>query len=150
MSDQITKNFTLSEFLESETALRKGIPNTPTPAALKALTECTIPGMQRVRDLLASPIVVSSGYRAPAVNRAVGGSSTSQHCMGEACDFKAPGFGTPLEIARFIVANKAKIGFDQIIQEGAWVHISFVKANPRGQVLTAHFKNGKATYSQGL
>lgn len=71
----------------------------------------------------------------------------NQHMCGMAADFTAPFFGTPLQVARAIVASK--ITFDQLIQEGTWVHISF-SAKPRRSVLTAKFTNGVASYSPGL
>lgn len=149
-SEQLTKNFSLAEFLSSDTAVRKGLINVPDVKALLALRTCTAPGLQRVRDCLGTPISISSGYRSPALNRAIGGASSSQHVTGNAVDFKSPAFGTPLEIARKLVENKALIGFDQLIQEGAWVHLSFVESNPRGQVLTANFASGGAVYTAGL
>lgn len=150
MSDQLTASFTLAEFVSSDTAIRKGLDNTPTPEARAAIRTCTAPGMQRIRDLLGVPVFITSGYRSQAVNQAVGGVATSQHTTGNACDFKAPAFGSPLEIARKLAANKAAIGFDQLIQEGDWVHVSFVPSGARGQVLTAYFRGGKATYLAGL
>lgn len=147
---RLTPNFTLAELVHSETAVRKGLLNVPTAAVITNLKTVLAPGMQRIRDLLASPIAVSSGYRSPAVNKAIGGSATSQHTRGEACDFTAPGYGTPLQVCRAIVANKSKIGFDQLIFEGTWVHVSFVAAGARGQVLTAHFGGGGVRYTPGL
>lgn len=149
-SERLSAHFTLDEFLASSTALRKGLSNAPDAKSLQALRTCTAPGMERIRSCLGVPIFITSGYRSPAVNRAVGGSSTSQHTRGEAVDFKAPAFGTPLEIARKLVACRDQIGFDQLIQEGAWVHISFVPSAPRGQVLTAHFDGGRVSYTHGL
>ena len=145
--ERLTADFHLSEFIRSQTALRKGIDNTPDATVLGAIRNFLAPGMQHVRDLINAPIHISSGYRSPMVNAAVGGSRTSQHTQGLACDFTAPFFGTPLQICRSIVASK--IIFDQHIYEGEWVHISF-SASPRRSVLTASFKGGSASYSQGL
>ena len=91
--------------------------------------------LDRVRALLGVPVLVSSGFRCQAVNEAIGGAKNSQHTLGQAVDFTAPSFGTPEQVARAIQASH--IPFDQLIFEfGRWVHISFVKTNPRGQVLT--------------
>ena len=88
----------------------------------------------------------------------VRGVPTSAHCTGYAADFICPAFGTPLEIVRAIQAHNAHcieqcqgadvISFDQLIEEGTWVHISF-DPKMRGQALTAHFANGSATYTRG-
>lgn len=143
---KLSENFTLEELTASQTAARRGINNTPTGAALAALTN-TAKQMELVRALLNAPIHVSSGYRSLALNKAIGGSSTSAHCRGEAVDFTATAFGTPKEICKAII--KSGIVFDQLIFEGAWVHIAF-DATPRRSVLTAHFGNGATTYTQGV
>lgn len=150
MSERLTPSFTLAEFLASQTATRKGISNTPDAGSLNTLRTVLAPGMQRVRDLLGVPLFISSGYRSPSLNSAVGGSRTSQHVTGNAADFYAPGFGSPLEICRFLERHQAQIGFDQLIEEGTWVHISFVTGAPRGQVLTAIFEQGGVRYAPGL
>lgn len=143
---KLSENFTLEELTASQTAARRGINNTPTGAELAALTN-TAKQMELVRALLNAPIHVSSGYRSLALNKAIGGSSTSAHCRGEAVDFTATAFGTPKEICKAII--KSGIVFDQLIFEGAWVHIAF-DATPRRSVLTAHFGNGATTYTQGV
>ena len=148
-------NFQLVEFTRSETAEKLGLDNTPTPQALVNIETILAPGMQRVRDLLGCPVIVAtgngSGYRAPAVNRAVGGSETSQHMQGLASDFVAPKFGTPLEVTRYLAAHADEIGFDQLIWEGNWTHASF-SDKPRGEVLTAHYNPAtkKTSYTRGL
>lgn len=145
--ERLTADFHLSEFLHSEKAVRLGLDNTPDAVTVGAIRNFLAPGMQEVRDLINAPIHVSSGYRSPMVNAAVGGSRTSQHTQGLACDFTAPFFGSPLEICRAIVASR--IVFDQLIFEGRWVHISF-SAKPRRSVLTAIFKGSGVTYKPGL
>ena len=145
--ERLTADFHLSEFLHSEKAVRLGLDNTPDALAMASIRNFLAPGMQQVRELIGAPINISSGYRAPQVNAAVGGSRSSQHMQGLAADFAAPFFGTPIQIARAIVASHIK--FDQLIQEGSWVHISF-SANPRRDVLTAQFPNGVASYPHGL
>lgn len=147
MSTKLSPNFTLEEMIFSQTAARRGISNVPGKEHMEALKH-TAAGMEQVRALLGNkPIQVSSGYRSPALNKAIGGSTTSQHSKGEAVDFSCAGFGTPLEICHAI--RNSKIAFDQLIFEGTWVHISFSKTRSRKSVLTAHF--GKTTtYSAGL
>lgn len=145
--ERLTADFHLSEFIRSQTAARRGLDNTPTASAMGNIRNFLAPGMQEVRDLINAPIHISSGYRSPIVNAAIGGSAKSQHMDGMACDFTAPFFGTPKDIARVI--SESRIKFDQLIMEGGWVHISFA-ATPRLQIMTARFTNGVARYTPGL
>lgn len=129
----LSPHFSLAEMTASQTAARKGLKNDPPDWVLENLTN-TAEQMEKVRALLGHPILVSSGYRSPAVNRAVGGSTTSAHTQGYAVDFICPRFGTPLEVCQAIAGSD--IAFDQLIEECArWVHISF-EHRLRGQVLT--------------
>jgi hypothetical protein len=147
---RLTDHFSLAELTQSETAARRQIDNTPSPAVVENLTR-TAQTLEQVRTLLgARPILVSSGYRSPAVNTAVGGAANSAHMTGLAADFICLGFGSPLEICRKIAASN--IPFDQLIQEGTWVHIGLAPAaqKPRQQVLTANFGPGTTTYVNGL
>lgn len=130
---QLSPNFSLAEL----TRTNQRLANTPGPTELANLRK-TADLMEEVRALLGHPIKVNSGYRSPAVNRAVGGSPTSDHLHGLACDFVCPAFGTPYDIAKAIVASG--IDFDQIIQEGTWVHIS---AGPRQRRQALTYKGGK-------
>ncbi len=132
MSTSLSPNFTLQEFTLSQTAERLGLDNTPPPEILDHLKSTAL-RLEAVRDLLKRPIIVSSGYRSPEVNKAVGGVGTSAHTQGWAVDFIAPGYGDPLHICKAIAASL--IEFDQIIQEGTWVHISFAPTMRR-QLLT--------------
>lgn len=138
-------NFTLQELVASDTALRLGINNTP-PADILPNLEILMLGLQDVRDVLGHPMYISSGYRCPKLNTAVRGSKTSAHMQGYAADFTCPAFGTPLEVVKTIEASP--VMFDQCIQEGTWVHISF-DPRERRQVLTAHFGVGGTTYTLG-
>lgn len=130
----LTDHFTLEELTHSQTAARLGLDNEPPPDVVDALTR-TAHGLEMVRVLLQAPILVSSGYRSPKVNRAVGGAANSQHILGEAADFTAPGFGPPEMIVRAIMRSTRPIPYDQLIVEyGRWVHISFSR-EPRHQAL---------------
>jgi hypothetical protein len=149
--ERLQQSFWLSEFLRSDTGQRHGIDNTPNAIALANLRHVLAPGMQRVRNLLREPVFITSGYRSPAVNRLVGGSASSQHSQGLAADFVCPEFGPPRAICRKLLEHASEVRYDQLIFEGAWVHVSFVPTAPRGQVLTAHFTaGGGVTYTPGL
>jgi zinc D-Ala-D-Ala carboxypeptidase len=151
MSDvRIGRSFWLSEFVRSQNATRRGLDNTPTPEARANILQVLGPGMQRVRDSLGKPVQITSGYRSPAVNAAVGGNARSQHAQGLAADFVAPEFGSPRAIVRHLMARPLEIVFDQLIFEGSWVHISFVPTGGRSEILTAHFSGGSVTYTKGL
>lgn len=125
----LSPHFSLAELTQSETAARRGIDNTPPPPVLAALARTAL-GLEGVRTLLGTPILVTSGYRSPALNKLVGGQRASQHLTGEAADFISPAFGTPATIVARIVAGG--LAFDQVIVEfGRWVHISFSGSNRR-------------------
>lgn len=146
----LTEHFTLEELCRSEMALRRGLANQPEPASLANLKR--LAGiLETVRAALGGPMTISSGYRSPVVNRLVGGATSSAHVEGRAADFVCPSFGAPLAVCREIVL--AGIPFDQLIYEGAWVHLAIPRLGAawRKEILTAHFGvGGKVTYSRGL
>ncbi len=132
MSTYLSPNFTLEELTISQTASRLGLDNTPPAEVLETLKNTAV-RMEAVRALLMRPILVSSGYRSQKVNAAVGGVANSAHCQGWAVDFISPGFGDPFHICQAVAASRLE--FDQCIQEGTWVHISFAPTMRR-QCLT--------------
>ena len=120
-------------------AKARGIDNTPGADILPHL-RFTAEGLERIRALIQQPIRILSGYRCPALNKAVGGSAHSQHMKGQAADIVAPHFGDVHTLAGVIAMNAKAIGVDQVIKEknkrGAeWVHVSFCEA-PRHMALT--------------
>ena len=141
----LSEHFTLEEMTFSSTAARHGIDNSA-PAEIVEHLKVTAAGLEKVRAFLGAPLHVDSGYRCPALNNAVGGVPTSAHLTGYAADFLCPSAGAPIDIVHKLMDSG--IRFDQMIQEGTWVHISF-DPQMRGHVLTAHFINGLATYSHG-
>jgi len=147
----LSRHFTLEELTVSQTAVRAGLPNTPSQAAQNNL-RLTAAMLEQVRVLLHDrAITVTSGFRSVAVNELLGSHVTSGHCQGLAADFICPTFGTPRQICEAIVASD--IVFDQLIYEGTWIHISTVTRGKkaRRQVLTAVFKAGApTTYLNGL
>lgn len=145
----LTANFTLAEMTLSRTAHRRGIGNTPDAAAVAALRALAKNVLQPIRDHFGKPVIVTSGYRAPAVNRAIGGSATSQHVRGEAADFTVAGESN-LVVARWIVAN---LEFDQLIYEfgeTGWLHVSYRTGRLRKQVLRAEKRDRRTVYLSGL
>jgi hypothetical protein len=121
----LSDHFSLEEATHSDTATRLGISNQPNTQQLENMKVAAI-GMEKIRELLASPINVNSWIRLPEVNVAVGGSKVSSHMDGWAIDFVCKGFGTPLEVCKAI--EKSNIKFDQMIYEfgdKGWTHISF-------------------------
>ena len=125
----LSTHFHLDEFINSQTAARQGIDNNPTTSVLLRLQRTAL-GMELVRNLLGAPVLISSGYRSPALNKAVGGAANSQHMTGEAVDFTCPGFGTPAQVVEAIKGSS--IPYDQCIAEfSRWVHISFADKNRR-------------------
>lgn len=119
---QLSPHFTLAEFTVSETAARQGIDNTPTPeiiANLKRLTE----RLEKVRAVFNAPVLITSGYRSPALNAAVGGVKNSAHTTGCAADFIVPSQGPPLQVA-IRISNFPGVFYDQLIVEyNQWVHL---------------------------
>ena len=129
----LTANFTLEEATFSETAVRMGISNDPSPEQLENLKK-SAEGMEAIRTLLGKPIRVSSWLRLPEVNKAIGGALKSSHMDGWAIDFVCPGYGNPYVIAKAI--KESNIQVDQVIHEfGRWVHVSFAP-EMRNQYLT--------------
>lgn len=119
----LSPHFTLEEFCVSEWAARAGVSNIPDSEALLANLKRTAAALEVARYALGAPITVTSGYRSPEVNRAVGGVSTSAHQSGCAVDFICPGFGSPLAVAQKLMSVEA-LEFDQLIHEyGRWVHL---------------------------
>jgi putative chitinase len=153
---QLSEHFNLKEFTKSETAIRKRIDNTPNAEHASNLKNVCEKILEPVRKHFGKPVRINSGYRGPALNAAVGGSSKSQHCNGEAIDFEIDGLPNP-ELAKWVSEN---CDFDQIILEfydpkegpnSGWVHASYTTKGPnRKQKLTAVTEKGKTVYKPGF
>src|SRR5512139_3823552 len=119
---QLSEHFSLLELTVSTTAISMGIENTPTPehmANLRNLAKC----MEDVRALFNRRIEITSGYRNPQVNAAVGGVPNSAHALGHAADFHVDGFA---DLAAAKVIRDSPLKFDQLIfEKNRCVHISF-------------------------
>ena len=136
---RLSKNFTLSEITSSNTAKRLGIKNEPTKEHLENMQRLVRDLIQPIRDAL-GPVRISSGYRNPVLNRAIGGSSKSQHTKGQALDlqFWSQGEMCNKEVYDWVINND--IEFDQMINEFdfSWIHISLRPKNNRKQILQAY------------
>ena len=151
---QLSKNFTMAEFIKSDTATKLGIDNTPQGEHLEAAKALFENVVQKVRDHF-GPTVLNSGYRCPELNEAVRGVATSQHCLGEAADIEVPGVANG-DLAQWIVDN---LDFDQVILEfytpgepsSGWVHVSYkADGSNRNKALTASRIDGKTVYTNGI
>ena len=127
--------FTLQELTRSATARRLGIYNTPPASAVKALNELVDNVLDPLRKAWGGPIQVNSGYRCPALNKAVGGSPYSQHQRGEAADITV---GTPSANRRLLaLIKRLDLPVDQCIDEKGcrWIHVSHRKGHNRRQYM---------------
>lgn len=134
---RLSEHFTLEEMLVSETAWRMGINNTPTDsviANLKRLAE----RLEQVRAIFQKPMIITSGYRCPQLNEAIGGAKNSAHMYGRAADFIIPALGSPSNIA-YRITKYPNVVFDQLIYEGTWVHFGIAEegVDDRREILTA-------------
>ena len=134
----LSPHFTIEEMIKSQTALRLGLDNSPGPEELEALVDLCEFGLEPIRNHYQRPVIVGSGFRAPAVNKAIGSRRTSQHTKGQAADIEIPGLDN-LELYYWAAAN---LDFDQLILEyysgepsSGWVHVSYVGSENRGQTL---------------
>jgi zinc D-Ala-D-Ala carboxypeptidase len=148
---QLSKNLTLAEVTRSESAKRKGISNEPTAEHLENFKKLAINIFQPIREHFNVPIHISSGYRSKALNTAIGGSLSSQHCSGEAIDIDMD--GTSITNKQVFDYIKDNLVFDQMIWEFGtdknpdWVHVSYESTGKqRKQILKAIKTNGKTAY----
>lgn len=142
---QLSKHFKLSEFTKSSTASARKIDNTPSLDAISNLQQLCIHVLEPLREYFNCPIIIGSGYRSPALNKAVGGVANSQHMTGEAADIHIPDEATGKRWFVWLVDN---LKFDQLIWEKStpssthhWIHVSFSKNRCRQQVIENLIKN---------
>lgn len=152
---KLSPHFTLAELTVSQTAARTSTPNIPSDAQVNNLRRLCIELLEPVREIVGSPITVSSGFRSAQVNALVGGSISSAHSLGFAADIYAFQYGSARKLATLLATELPKRGikFDQIILEfDNWVHIGlFASGNrQRGQILTAKKIGSKTHYLTGI
>ena len=149
---QLTEHFTLGEMIVSPTAKRLGIPNTPTAEHIENMRYCCEKILEPVLAKF-GPVTINSSYRAPLVNKAVGGSKTSQHVNGQAIDFEVKGVSNKV-VADWVADN---LEFDQVILEfytagdknSGWVHASIKKegGNRKQRLIATKSKAGGTKYT---
>lgn len=154
----LSPHFTIHELTRSDTATRRSIGNVPSAIVIENMRALAAL-LEQVQDTLGTALLVRSGYRSPDLNRAVGGSITSQHCQGEAVDFEGDGIDN-LYAARALA--ESPLAFDQLILEchtpgiasSGWLHLSLRSRPERGpnrrQVMTATKQGGAWAYLPGL
>ena len=147
----ISEHISYKESTNSITAIRRGIDNTPTDDHLHFMEIIAEEVFEPLREWVGGPIKINSFFRCPKLNKAIGGSSKSQHCKGQAIDLDDTfGHLTNTEMYHFI---KEHLDFDQMIWEFGdddnpdWVHVSYVSPEDnRGRCLKAYRKDGKTHY----
>lgn len=128
------KYFTIKELTKSATAEAKKLDNTPTKEAEQNLTTLVDKVLDPLREMYGKPIIVTSGYRSPEVNRSVNGATSSQHALGEAADISV---GSKEENKKLFDIIKEQLPFDQLINEYdySWIHVSYREGRLRKQIL---------------
>lgn len=148
MKENISKHITYKEATNSSTALKRGIDNTPSPGEVESMKRLAENVFEPLREHFGKPIRVNSFFRSKELNRAVGGSSTSQHVKGEAIDISGIGISNK-DLFNYIKNN---LDFDQLIwefgndSEPQWVHVSYKEGKNRKNVLKATKVNGRTKY----
>ena len=146
---QLSKNLALVEVTRSETAKRRGISNMPTPEHIENFKLLAEKVFQPIREYFGIPIHISSGYRSKALNTAIGGSLTSQHCSGEAIDIDMD--GTSVTNAQIFNYIKDNLSFDQLIWEFGtdsnpdWVHVSYESTGKQRKQMLKAVRSAKGT-----
>ena len=147
---KVSDNITYKEALRSNTAKRLGIENVPDEFTLETMQITAEHVFEPVRKHFNEPIYISSFYRCEELNKAIGGSSKSQHCKGEAIDIDD--VYSKATNADFFNYIKDKLEFDQLIWEFGddknpdWVHVSYSLGNNRMRILKAIKENGRTKY----
>ena len=145
----LTRNFTLSELIKSDTAIRRDINNNPNAEQVEKLKALCENILQPVRDHFGR-VKITSGFRSVDLCLAIGSSANSQHAKAEAADFECMGTDNA-ELADWIYEN---LDFDQLILEfytpgepnSGWIHCSYTTDQPRKQFLHAFKSEGKTKY----
>jgi hypothetical protein len=153
---KISEHLDLSEVMRSDMAKRKGISNQPTPEHLENFKKLAENVFEPIRKKFNKPIIISSGYRSKALNEAIGGSSASQHCKGEAIDIDMDGTSGQITNKMIFDYIKNSINFDQLIWEFGsndnpdWVHVSYSSTGKQRKEILKATRNssGQTNYQK--
>ena len=148
---KISNHITYAEAIHSNTAKRRGIDNTPSQTQVEAMKLLAEKVFEPLREWVGGPIKVNSFFRSEALNEAIGGSATSQHCKGQAIDIDdVYGRKSNAEMYNWIKEN---LDFDQMIWEFGtdmqpnWVHVSYVSEEKnRNKCLKAYKEHSRTKY----
>jgi len=155
---EISPHIAYIEVVRSQTAIRKGIDNTPNEEQLRNIRKLAEKIFEPLREIVSkergrnTPLGISSFFRAPAHNKAIGGSETSQHCKGQAVDLDIDGYYNDLDNADLFYIIEENLEFDQLIWEFGtamnpdWVHVSYNEGNNRREILRSVSVDGKTKY----
>lgn len=151
MPDNISPHVTYREATRSVTAIRKGIDNTPPLEVLARMRDVARECFEPARAHFGIAIPVSSFYRSPKLNKAIGGAAKSQHMTGEAMDLDCDGSAITNQQLFDFFRNRGN--FDQLIWEypdpqgnPSWLHVSWSATGNRGNILMAKKVNGRTVY----
>jgi D-alanyl-D-alanine dipeptidase len=148
---QLSEHLSLAEVTRSDSAKRRGISNMPTPAHIENFKLLAENVFEPIRKHFGKPIHISSGYRSDALNKAIGGSKTSQHCTGEAIDIDMDGSSHGITNKMVFDYIKDNLNFDQLIWEFGtasnpdWVHVSYESTDKQRKQILRAVKSGGAT-----
>lgn len=137
----LSENFSLFEMIYSVTAKANGINNTPDKAVIQNLQALCKNVLQPLRNHLGVPVIITSGYRCPVLNKKIGGAINSQHILGQAVDFVTP--QKDLKIAFDYIKNY--LNYDQLLYEHSkdgmtWIHVSYKADGNNRRKFDEHYK----------
>lgn len=151
-TEKLSEHFSFGELIRSETAARKGIDNTPPDELIPKLQRLCEQLLEPIRAHYGKPFRPNSGYRSEELNREIGGSASSQHCLGEAVDIEIHGVSN-YALSVWISEN---LKFDKLILEcyhpgepnSGWVHVSLKDEDATNRMITMTYSDRK--FREGL
>jgi hypothetical protein len=153
---RISAHISYAEATKSADAIRRGLPNVPDAEELECMRTVADKVFEPLRERFGVPIRITSFFRSEEVNRAIGGSVTSDHCKGRAIDMDMDGTGWAVTNRDLFQHIREHLPFDQLIWEHGdndqpdWVHVSYREGANRKQVLRAYRVGKETKYRQWM